>query len=120
MEWLTQNWIWLLLMFGVVVMMTRGGMGCGHMGGGSTRDGRSTSTSSNHETHTETTAMLDPVSGVAVNPDGAVSSGYQGRLYYFATRANRELFEQSPQLYSAAGGSADPEPEAHRHHRHGC
>lgn len=120
MEWLTQNWVWLLLMLGVVFMMTRGGMGCGHMGGRSARDGRSQSGGDHDAAHAETTTTLDPVSGAPVNPDAAVSSGYQGRLYYFASRANRDLFEQSPQRYASAGASADAEPQAHRHHRHGC
>jgi YHS domain-containing protein len=119
MEWLSQNWLWVLLMIGVVVMMRRGGMGCGFMGGRPSRDGRPTS-DHEHPPHTEATGTLDPVSGSPVNPEGAVSSGYQGRLYYFASRENRDLFEQSPQRYAAAGASADADPQAHRHHRHGC
>ena len=29
MNWLSQNWLWILLAIGVVFMMRRGGMGCG-------------------------------------------------------------------------------------------
>ena len=32
MEWLTENWIWILLGIGFVWLLSRGGMGCG-MGG---------------------------------------------------------------------------------------
>ena len=32
MDWLTQNWIYLLLLAGVVVFMRFGGMGCGMAG----------------------------------------------------------------------------------------
>lgn len=39
MAWLTQNWIWLLLLGVVVFMLTRRGMGRGHMGGHSGHGG---------------------------------------------------------------------------------
>ena len=32
MDWLTQNWIYLLLLAGVIVFMRFGGMGCGMAG----------------------------------------------------------------------------------------
>ncbi len=38
MEWLSQNWIWILFVVGMFLMMRHGGMGCGmghqHHGGG--------------------------------------------------------------------------------------
>lgn len=117
MEWLTQNWIWLLLLVGVVFMMRRGGMGCGHMGGHS-RHGVQTPPESEPGSRADTAALTDPVSGQAVDPGRAVSSAHRGRIYYFASRENRDRFEQAPERYAAGGAGA--QPEGHAHHRHGC
>lgn len=59
----------------------------------------------------------DPVNGEVVNPDTAVNAMYQGRVYYFASRENRDTFEASPAQYAARTGERD---EEHRHHRRGC
>ena len=60
MEWLAQNWVWLLFAAGIFLLMRRGGMGCG-MGG--------------HRRHRENAGAdpaasagpVDPVSGERVN-----------------------------------------------------
>lgn len=95
MTWLGQNWIYILLVIGVLFMMRRCGMGCGsgvgrhHHGG----DGGGVS-------QPESESNIDPVSGQAVDPQTAVTSVYQGRIYYFATRENRDRFEASPEQFA--------------------
>lgn len=115
MEWLTQNWIWLLLLVGFVFLMRRGGMGCG-MGGGSHHHG-------GHDTHDESgnrpestgvQTTIDPVSGQPVDRLAAITTVYRGRTYYFATRENRESFLAAPERYLGH------EEHEHRHRRHGC
>ncbi len=112
MEWLAQNWIWIVFILGIFLLMRRGGIGCGIGHGGHS-----------HHSHDSADRMdktdggpRDPVSGEPVNPETAVNSSYHGRLYYFASRENRDKFEASPAQYASASVSEG----GHRHHRHGC
>lgn len=96
MAWLGQNWIYILLVIGVIFMMRRGGMGCGP---GAVRH--------HHGEHGEDVSQpeaesnTDPVSGQTVGPQAAVTSVYQGRIYYFASRENRDRFEASLEQFAA-------------------
>jgi YHS domain-containing protein len=108
MEWLRQNWVFILLVVGAILWMRRGGMGCGHGGGGHRHDG---SGEGGH--HPEAGSNIDPVSGQAVDPQTAVTSAYQGKTYYFATRENRDRFEAAPEQYAA-------KPPEQQGQRHGC
>jgi YHS domain-containing protein len=107
MEWLGQNWVFILLVVGAILWMRRGGMGCGH-GGGHRHDG---SGEGGH--HPEAGPNKDPVSGQVVDPQTAVTSVYQGRTYYFATRENRDRFEEAPEQYAV-------KPQEGHGQRHGC
>ncbi|MBY0243602.1 MAG: YHS domain-containing protein [Burkholderiaceae bacterium] len=105
MQWLTQNWIWIVFAIGVFLLMRRGGMGHGRSHG---NDGPA-----QHHEDSSDSQSKDPVSGERVNPETAVNVMYQGRVYYFASRENREKFEASPAQYAASATG--------RHHRrHGC
>lgn len=123
MEWLTQNWIWIVLVVGVFFMMSRGGMGCG--GGGRRSHGRGDS--NEHGAHGPSAgdeaprpeSAVDPVSGQAIDVIHAVTCVYKGRTYYFATRENRDSFEASPERFAAAAPVGNTSPE-HRRHRRGC
>ena len=95
MAWLGQNWIYILLIIGVIFMMRRGCMGCGLGGGRHRHDGHGES-----EHHPESVSNTDPVNGQVVGPQTAVTSVYQGRTYYFASRENRDRFEATPQQYA--------------------
>lgn len=112
MEWLAQNWIWIVLAVGIFLLMRRGGFGhrMGH-GGHSRHSSNSADQAADSDSRPK-----DPVTGDRVNIEGAVNSMYQGRLYYFATRENRDKFEASPAQYASAATSHDE----HRHRRHGC
>jgi YHS domain-containing protein len=73
---------------------------------------------------------IDPVSRKDVSTTGALTSFYGGRIYYFATPENRQLFEASPQQYAreefgrplaAAPSESEPrESETRRRRRGGC
>ena len=94
MEWLGQNWIFLLLVIGVFYMMRR--MGCGPSAG-----------RHRHSGHEETIsqpaaeATMDPVSEQSVDTQTALTSVYLGNTYYFASRENRDHFETAPEEYVA-------------------
>jgi len=57
---------------------------------------------------------IDPVSRKDVSITGALTSFYDGRIYYFETPENRQRFEASPQQYARAelGRLAAPTPGA--------
>lgn len=88
MDWLTQNWIYLLVLAAVVLFVARrGGMGCA-MG-------------THHGHQPQADERIDPVSGEPVPPGGSIAAAYQGRTYYFVSRENRERFEAAPHRYAS-------------------
>ncbi len=115
MQWLSQNWLWIILAIGIFLLMRRGGMRHGHSHG---NDGHAQQDRERDGPHADPhTRPKDPVNGEIVNPETALNSMYQGRVDYFASRENRDAFEASPAQYASRAGERD---EAHRHHRHGC
>lgn len=123
MVWLSQNWVWLVLIVGFFLLVSRrGGMaGCG-MGGYRRQRGESSSPPAGNGG----TTPYDPVSRHAVAAGSAISSIYHGRAYYFESREDREAFEADPEKHLAAAGEVgspiDP-GEAEHHHQnrhHGC
>ena len=91
MTWLSLNWAVLLVLVGVVLfLMRRGGIGFG-------RDG--------HASHRGQALVdappVDPVSGETVARDSAVVTVYRGRVYYFASRENRDRFEAAQDKHAA-------------------
>lgn len=112
MNWISQNWVYLLLALGVLFLMTRGGaMGHGmharHGASGHRFDGD------------RLEQAIDPVSGRAVDPQASVATVYRGQEYRFESRENRDLFEAAPDKYATPIGSHAGAHE-HRHHRGGC
>ena len=114
MNWLAQNWVWIVVAAGLIWMMRRGGMpGCGmghaHHGGGTS------GTDSGIPPAEKAGRSTDPVSGKAVDTQHAITSYYGGRVYYFESPETRQRFEASPEKY------ASPAPAEQRPHRHhGC
>jgi YHS domain-containing protein len=111
MNWLSQNWIWVLLGVGIVWHFARGGMhgmgghggligsGYGHAGGsGDTGDAAQQPDARASGNVPE--AAIDPVTGEAVRTVQAVTSIYQAKIYFFASKENRERFEAAPQEYA--------------------
>jgi YHS domain-containing protein len=74
----------------------------------------------------DTTELFDPVSQRMLPAATAVASVYQGRIYYFEDRANRDVFEAEPEKYltglQAIGQqiSASGKSNEHSHQGHGC
>ena len=109
MQWLTQNWIWIVFFIGVLLLLRRGGMACG-MGHSGHRSGVP------GDEQKSPNVLKDAVSGEAVNAATALTSVYQEHTYYFASRENRERFEAAPAQYASSHDAAG----GHGHHRHGC
>lgn len=128
MDWLLQNWLWILLALGAILLFRRGrhhglrGLGHGHHGrSGGAHDH---SDHSVHPTNPET--ATDPVTHKDVSTEHAVTSVHQGRIYYFETPESRQQFETSPEKYAreelghapSSAESAVERPRTRR--RHGC
>lgn len=127
MEWLSQNWLWIVVAIGGFYLMTRMhgmGHGMGHSRGhGHGRHGDHPPSDGRVDAGT----AIDPVSRRAVATGGAaISAVYRGSAYYFENRENRNAFEADPANYAAgtpgAGqviGSEEADRERPRR-RHGC
>lgn len=134
MSWLAQNWVWVVVGAAIAWFALRGRLG-GHAGGhgggvlgGMGHGGHG----GGHGGHGDQPAprpganapeaALDPVGGEAVRAAHAVTSVYEGKIYYFASKENRERFEAAPQEYArkAAGHAVRPaEAAAERPRRRG-
>ena len=133
MNWLSQNWFWILLAVGAILWFGRGrhfgmgGFGHGHHGrqGGDDdyrdRSGRA----ADPQKPTDPRTVTDPVTHEGISTEHALSSVYQGRIYYFKTPENRQRFEATPEQYAPR---AHEEPAARssefdqhrRRRRRGC
>lgn len=119
MQWLSQYGIWILLAVGAYFLYSRRGQ---HRRGGFGNDSRydnSHGAASDGAAATSEGTAVDPVTGKSIPTSHAVTSYYQGRIFYFETPESRQRFEETPEKYAnvAAGISA---PSEHHHHRHGC
>ena len=130
MDWLSQNWGWIVLLVGGYFLMTRMGMGgCGmgmsHAHGHNHGGGHGGSADDGHN-HGGPAELFDPVSQRMLPAQTAIASVHQGQVYYFEDRANRDAFEAEPEKYlagmQAAGrrGSAAGDSSRPAHQGHGC
>jgi len=139
MNWLAQNWLWILLAVGVLFVLGRSGhhgrRGYGYHGGhggslgsgGFGHAGHSAGDGSgDRSTHsTDPKIAIDPVTRHDVATDHAATSVYQGRIYYFETAESRQRFEASPEQYAREGLGRPLSPtqgasEPGRRRRGGC
>jgi YHS domain-containing protein len=143
MDWLLQNWLWIVLATGVLAyLMRRNWMrqngSFDSIAGGTARG----SGMEDHRDHDRITnadgsagyrtaqadtpgAAIDPVAGTAVQISAALTSVYGGRIYYFGSAESRARFEAAPgQFVRDEEGrglpAQDSGPVPRRHHRHGC
>jgi YHS domain-containing protein len=118
MQWLTQNWLWILLAVGFFFMMRRGGcgMGVGMKGHESHGDHGSQMPHLTEESKSADTA-IDPVNKVTLKITDALTSVYHGKVYYFVSAENRTIFEADPVQYA---GTDQPDTQQHKTHHHGC
>lgn len=113
MQWLAQNWIWILLVVGFFFMMRRGGCG----GGTNRQDRQGGDTQHSTAEDKSAAAATDPVNLATLDTTVALTSVYRGKTYYFASAENRAIFEAKPEQYA---GSDQPDPHQHKTHRHSC
>ena len=141
MNWLSQNWMWIALAVAITWWLARGGL-AGHgerhgnaacagglLGGLGGHHGHGADHGAREERWNPTQAAMpeeavDPVGGETVRASQALTSVYRGRIYYFASRQNRDRFEAAPDEFSqqAAGHplrTADAISRRPRR-RHGC
>jgi YHS domain-containing protein len=120
MQWLSQNWIWIVFAIGVILLVRRGGIGCGmgHGHSGHSRGEQTPSGSDHDHVHENRNSFKDAVTGEMVNQKAALTSAFQGRVYYFASKENRDRFEATPAQYSSL--PSQDQADGHRHHQHGC
>ncbi|MCU0896758.1 MAG: hypothetical protein MUC55_04585 [Burkholderiales bacterium] len=137
MEWLGQNWIWVVAAVAFLLLMSRGGLGHhghggsgfggghGGHGGGDFGGGRS----GPHGPDPRQTggapgaaSAIDPVSGNAVRTDRALTSVHGGDVFYFESAETRQRFEAEPDKYvaNATAKEASTGQPSPRRHRHGC
>ena len=115
MSWLSQNWVVVVVVVVVAIawlLLRRGGLG-GHSGHGHGRG---------HDVPAAAPEVaVDPVGGEAVLTANALSSVYEGKIYYFSSADNRARFEAAPKeyAYKVAGHPVNAEAERHRPRRHG-
>ena len=115
MQWLAQNWIWILLVGGIFFMMRRGG--CGMGGGMKSHDHHGGDTQHSNEENKSATTTIDPVNKATLDIAGAWTSVYRGKVYYFGSAENRASFEANPAQYA---GSDQPNTQQRKSHHHGC
>lgn len=150
MNWLAQNWVWVLVGVAIVWFAFRGGRGghssghgglggllggLGHGGHGGLLGGMGHGGhGAGHGDHggqpdtrpagSAPEAAVDPVGGEAVRTAQALTSVYEGKIYYFASKENRDRFEAAPQEYAgkAAGHPVRPAEAAYERPRRrgGC
>ena len=115
MNWLTQNWPWIVVGVVVLAMLNR-----------STRYRRRTLGypvgDEGSEIPTQADTAVDPVTQKTIPTAGAVTSAFQGRIYYFESPETRLRFEASPAQYAvaaparrAASSQSEPRAGGHRH-----
>ena len=132
MQWITQNWLWILLAVGFFFMMRRGGCGMGggmHGSGGHEGHGGHES-NAGHESHSDhdgqkphhaenisSDTWIDPVNKATLDRATALTSVYHGKTYYFGSAENRTVFEADPAQYASA---EQAEQQPHKSYHHGC
>lgn len=114
MNWLSQNWLWILLGLAVLFVLGRGrhrGAGVSHHGyessqnagagyGGPMPPERFGRGEAPPPQASRPVSAIDPVTREDVSTDKALTSIYQGRIYYFASAESRQRFEGSPAQFA--------------------
>ena len=129
MNWLSQNWLWLLLAAGALFFFRRGGLaGCGHSHGGHHRrdeprgDSQVPANGPSRTPESPAVVATDPVTRESVVVANALTSVYLGQTYYFKTAENRQRFETSPEQFASHDhpASSGTPHEHHGRRRQGC
>lgn len=132
MQWLAQNWPWIvivvvagLFLFGRGRHYRLGAFGTPGGYGARWGDGDRAAPEDNgaHERGRGGSA-IDPVSGKAVDTNGALTSFHAGRVYFFENHETRRRFEASPDRFANNARDAGLPPSTSRtdraRRRDGC
>lgn len=100
MDFLINNWWYILLVGAFAFMMFRGGGCCGgHSHGGHDHTGHDQSGHTNgrdqnnfEKMNSQVNMACDPVCGMYVNPDTAIKEVVDGKSYYFCSESCRTEF----------------------------
>lgn len=129
MSWLAQNWIWILLGIIVLAFLSRrrrfgGGRVTQHGYRNSGDDGsvhmHGDQSGGPVQPSPPSDVAIDPVTRQDVSVGAALTSIYQGRIYYFGSAESRQRFEASPAQYAREGLGrplAPPERAENRSYR---
>jgi YHS domain-containing protein len=129
MDWLTQNWIWIVVAALALVMFRRMGHhgfgGPAHYGFGTNGDAAGADSTARSQdvgaSPRGPEAAIDPVSGNALKTEHAITSFYHGRVFFFENEDTRRRFEAEPERFAAGTSGVDPQAvEQRQHRRHGC
>lgn len=129
MDWLSQNWIWIVALVGGYFLMSRlgiGGCGTGHSHGHSHTGHSSDTGSGASDKGTEPITLFDPVSQHMLPAATGFASVHKGHIYHFEDRANRDAFEAEPEKYLAGAPALGQEfvanvaQDSKAHRGHGC
>ena len=128
MNWLSQNWGWIVLLVGGYLLMSRMGiggcgMGMGHSHSHDHAGGHGSGTEDEHGRATDPVELVDPVSRHVLPAETAIASVHQGHVYYFEDRGNRDAFESDPDKYLAGVQLRAKRTESagrNAHQGHGC
>ena len=111
MNWLAQNWLWIVLGVVVLAVLKRGTR--------YRRQGMSYPGNDTAEIPEQAEMAVDPVTHRPIPTAGAVTCLYQGQVYYFESAENRQRFEASPAQYAREAPARRPAGHAAGGHRHG-
>lgn len=111
MEFLADNWLYILFAAGMMFMMFKGGGCCGghtqsghsqggHSQGGGCCGGHSQDSHSNeihgsdkyNQNFNQLDSARDPICGMIVNPEDAIKQIIEGKTYYFCSESCRKEF----------------------------
>ena len=128
MEWLGQNWVWVLAALGFLALLASRGFGRhgygndsgGHHGEGVRPEDANSQQNEPAGINGSPGAAIDPVSGNAVRTDRALTALHAACVYYFESAETRQRFEAEPHRYAAKGSAREATETPRRRHRHGC
>ncbi|OGO77917.1 MAG: hypothetical protein A2Y23_04160 [Clostridiales bacterium GWB2_37_7] len=96
MEYITENWWYLLLVAGFGYMMLKGGGCCGggHSHGGHNHNGHNghNGQHGSNQVNNKIDMVIDPECGMYINPETAIKQNIDGNTYYFCSENCRSSF----------------------------
>ena len=103
MQWLAQNWPWVVIVVVTGLYLLKRGRhyrlgALGTPGGHGARSGHGHRAAEDRGAHERGhgKSAIDPVSGKPISTDRALTSYHGGRVYYFEDEASRRRFEAAP------------------------